>query len=111
MISAMLVLAVLGQHVNPETYRAPPNVFEPSEVSSEAIFATVAVCMDDAVKQGASEKHAVNACGCLMDAVRANLRKGLKGADANATPEQRRKCQGSPTPVPKRPETNGKVGT
>lgn len=70
---------------------AQPNLFEPKEPSSEDIFTQVAICMDKALREvpGATETSAVVTCGCLMDAQRANLRKGLKPAP---TPEQEKRC-------------------
>lgn len=76
---------------------AQPNIFEPNELSSEVIFATVAICTDKAVQNGSKDEDAVVMCACLMDAIRFNTKKGLRPPQNNATPEQQEKCKASST--------------
>lgn len=79
----LLLMATLAAH---------PNLFEPKEMSSEDIFASVALCMDKTLRTvpGTSETVAIATCGCLLDAQRANARKGKK--DTSATTEQMARC-------------------
>jgi len=87
---------------------AQPNLFEPKEFSSEAIFAAVATCMDRAMDSGMSSVAAVPMCGCLTDAVRLNAKKGVKPTDP--TLEQQARCHAeSAGQQPKKKP--GKTGT
>ena len=68
-----------------------PNNFESGEVSSEDIFAGVAVCVDNMLRENpnAGESSTVAMCSCIMDARRANLRKKKP---PEATKAQQAKC-------------------
>lgn len=73
---------------------AAPNIFEPKEMSSEAIVGAVATCMSIGVDASgvAHKAELIAACGCVIDAVRANTKKGLKPPDNNATDTQLKRC-------------------
>lgn len=84
MISALIVAATLG---------AQPNLFEPTEMSSETVVAVVTACMVDSTKQGASDRVALAMCGCMTDALRLNTKKGLRPPKNNPTSEQLDRCK------------------
>lgn len=107
MIPALLLSLALGQ-----TYTAGANQFEPNELSSEAIFVAVTSCVAKALegqeRTPALGKQAAAKCGCLMDATRSNMRRGI--TPETPTPEQRRKCEPLEKAPAKPPEKKGKIG-
>jgi hypothetical protein len=84
----------------PDTYTAKPNIFEPKEMSSEAIYVSVQMCLN---QHGGMTRDSLRLCGCAMDAIRLNIKQGRK--DTAATAEQVRQC-GGPLPI----TTHGKGG-
>ncbi len=95
MMGAILALALA----------ASPNIFESSEMSTEDILTGVAVCSKRLLAfKDTAEKQAVITCACLMDAQRANRRKGL---EPTPTPEQASRCQASTKTTDKRPAVDG----
>jgi hypothetical protein len=86
---------------------ATPNIFEPKEMSSEEIALGVTACVQTVGLQMAPEAGS-KFCGCLMDAVRINVKKGLKPPHSDATKEQTATCIGALTPKAPR---GGKAGT
>lgn len=91
------------------TLSANPNAFEPKEVSSEDIFAGVAICMDKTLREMPStgETGAIVMCSCLMDAQRANIRKKQSPDPTSAQQAQCHKIAADRTA----PKTKGKSGT
>jgi hypothetical protein len=89
---------------SPEVYNAKPNIFEPKEMSSEAIYVSVQMCLN---QHEPMTKATLALCGCAVDAIRLNLKQGK--ADPAATAEQVQRC-GGPLPVPAKKPV-GKVGT
>lgn len=89
MIVALLA-AVLA--AGPTTYVAKPNIFEPQEMSSEAIFVSVTVCVDQSLRRDSkqSSEDVAQVCGCLTDAVRLNVRQ--KRTPPNTTDDQAQRC-------------------
>lgn len=69
---------------------AQPNIFEPKELSSEAIALGVEVCMSTLDKTPRAESLVL--CGCVMDAVRMNTKAGMKPPSNGASASQRARC-------------------
>ena len=103
-----LVLAVILGQAGSVSYRPPANVFDPSEMSSEAVFAGMHVCFE---QRGGFAPAKIPLCGCLMDAARFNLKRGNR--DTTPTKEQYAKCAAAmPKPPPPQPKSGkGKTGT
>jgi hypothetical protein len=97
----ILLLLFLGASA-PDTYFAKPNRFEPKELSSEAIYVSVQMCLN---QRGGQTAANLLICGCAMDAIRLNIKQGR--TDQTATREQIKKCE---EPGPK-PKPKGKIGT
>lgn len=106
MLRFILAMAIAQ---GPVTYKMPPNRFDSSEMSSEAVFAGMHVCFE---QKGGYSPEKIILCGCLMDAARLNLKQGKSKPHLGATREQIDKCN---TAEPKEREPlkkpNGKIGT
>lgn len=82
-MTGVLLVAILA--AAPTTYTAQPNVFDPAEMSSEAIYVGVQTCM---TASGGETKGSLVVCGCVMDAVRLNTKAGKRAPENNATAQQ-----------------------
>ena len=91
---------------SPEVYNAKPNLFEPGEMGSEAIYVAVQMCL---TQQGGTTKATLELCGCAVDAIRLNQKQHK--ADPTATAEQVQKCRERMAPPPPKPKSaTGKAG-
>lgn len=91
---------------------AQPNIFDPTEMSSEAIALTVEACVGARLSAFPTEPkaNALILCGCAVDAIRLNAKRGMRPPKNSATQGQLSTCDRE-LKLRNMTPRNGKAGT